>query len=112
MFDIAYVVSHGFAARMVTQTNLLGLLVKEGKSVALICPDKNDENLKSYCEKEGVQLFEFNPASSFWTTQYAEIRKYFLEDIETNVALKEKHIYCLNPVIQLCIEKLILYSSM
>ena len=52
MIDIAYIVSHGFAARMVTQTDLLGLLVKEGKKVALICPDKNDENLKTYMLEE------------------------------------------------------------
>lgn len=91
--DIAYIVSHGFAARMVTQTNLLGLLVKEGKKVALICPDKNDVNLKYYCENECVLLYEFNPKSTFWTAQYSEIRKYFLEDIDNNVALKEKHIW-------------------
>ena len=102
--DIAYIVSHGFAARMVTQTNLLGQLVKEGKRVALICPDKSDQNLKTYCENEGIDLYEFNPESSFWTAHYADIRKYFLEDIETNVALKEKHIYAtkynksLNPI--------------
>ncbi len=92
-FDIAYIVSHGFAARMVTQTDLLGLLVKEGKRVALICPDKNDENLKKYCENVGVILYEFSPESSFWTAQYADMRKYFLEDIDANVALKEKHIW-------------------
>ncbi len=93
MIDIAYIVSHGFAARMVTQTDLLGLLVKEGKKVALICPDKNDENLKTYCENVGVILYEFSPESSFWTAQYADMRKYFLEDIDANVALKEKHIW-------------------
>lgn len=91
--DIAYIVSHGFAARMVTQTNLLGLLAEEGKKVALICPDGNDENLKSYCYDKGVSLIEFNPKSGFWTSQYAELRKYFLEDIEHNTALLEKHIW-------------------
>jgi hypothetical protein len=54
LIDIAYIVSHGFAARMVTQTNLLGLLVKEGKKVALICPDKNDENLKNTVKKKAL----------------------------------------------------------
>lgn len=78
---------------MVTQTNLLGLLVKEGKKVALICPDKNDENLKNYCKSASVLLYEFSPESSFWTAQYADMRKYFLEDIDANVALKEKHIW-------------------
>lgn len=91
--DIAYIISHGFAARMVMQTNLLGLLVKEGKRVALIAPDKNDENLKIYCGKNGVDLYEFNPDSNFWTSQYRDGRKYFLEDIKANPALWEKHLH-------------------
>ncbi len=91
--DIAYIVSHGFAARMVMQTNLLGLLVKEGKKVALIAPDKEDDNLKKYCQENGVVLYEFSPQSSFWTAQYHDARKYFLEDIRANPALWEKHIY-------------------
>lgn len=91
--NIVYIISHGFAARMVMQTNLLGLLVKEGKKVALIAPDKNDENLKIYCEKNGVDLYEFNPESNFWTSQYRDGRKYFLEEIKSNTALWEKHIY-------------------
>ena len=91
--DIAYIISHGFAARMVMQTNLLGLLVKEGKKVALIAPDREDENLKIYCNENGVDLYEFNPKSSFWTSQYHDARKYFLENIKANPALWEKHIY-------------------
>lgn len=95
MFDIVYIVSHGFASRMVTQTNLLGKLVQAGKSVALISPDKEDIVLKNYCNEEGVELYEFNPSSSFWTSQYTDSRKYFLEDIDSNVALKEKHIWAI-----------------
>lgn len=90
--DIAYIISHGFAARMVTQTNLLGKLVQAGKKVALISPDQDDANLKLYCKEKGVELYEFNPSSSFWTSQYSESRKYFLEDIDLNIVLKEKHI--------------------
>lgn len=91
--DIVYIISHGFAARMVMQTNLLGLLVKDGKKVALIAPDQNDENLKKYCQENGVELFEFNPQSGFWNAEYHNARKYFLEDIKANPALWEKHIY-------------------
>ncbi|MEM8529106.1 MAG: hypothetical protein AAF806_19845 [Bacteroidota bacterium] len=93
MVDIAYIVSHGFAARMLTQTNLLGKLVEKGLKVALITPDKEDENLRNYCGKAKVELFEFNPSSSFWTSQYGNARKYFLEDIRNNTALWEKHLY-------------------
>jgi len=95
MFDIVYIVSHGFASRMVTQTNPLGKLVQAGKRVALISPDKEDIVLKNYCNEEGVELYEFNPSSSFWTSQYTDSRKYFLEDIDSNVALKEKHIWAI-----------------
>ncbi len=91
--DIAYIISHGFAARMVMQTNLLGLLVQEGKNVVLVAPDKEDENLKNYCDENGVKLCQFNPKSNFWNAQYYNARKYFLEDIKANPALWEKHIY-------------------
>jgi len=91
--DIVYMVSHGFAARMVMQTNLLGKLVDAEKQVAVIAPDKDDENLKSYCHKHGVDLYEFNPINDFWSAQYRMGRTYLLEDIKANPALWEKHIY-------------------
>lgn len=92
MTDVCYVISHGFAARMIMQTNLLGLLAQEGKTVALIAPDKEDENLRLYCSNYRIKLYQFSPRSSFWSAQYHEARKYFLEDIRLNPALWEKHI--------------------
>ncbi len=92
-YDIAYIVSHGFAARMVTQTNLLGKLVKRGNKVALISPDKNDPNLKDYCQQHGVSLYEFNESGKLSNQHYIFKRKYYLEDLRSNPALWEKHIY-------------------
>jgi hypothetical protein len=92
-FDVCYIVSNGFAARMITQTNLLGLISDHGLRVALVCPDKNDRNLVKYCSSMNVSLFEFNPVSLFWSNQYFEIRNYLLEDVESNVALLEKYHY-------------------
>lgn len=69
MFDIVYIVSHGFASRMVTQTNLLGKLVQAGKSVALISPDKEDIVLKITAMKKAsnymnsIQVRVFGQAS-------------------------------------------------
>ncbi len=93
--DIAYIVSHGFAARMVMQTNLLGRLVKKGASVALIAPDKEDENLKKYCSENNIILRQFSPQSNFWNSNYAQARMYLLENIKKNPALYEKYIYAL-----------------
>ena len=91
--DIAYIVSHGFAARMVMQTNLLGKFVEKGISVALIAPDKEDANLKKYCSEHNIQLYQFSPHSNFWSSNYARARMYFLENINKNPALLEKYIY-------------------
>ena len=91
--DIAYIVSHGFAARMVTQTNLLGKLVKNGYKVALILPDMADKNLSQYCKESGVKIYQFDPISDFWTKSHIELRMYFLENIKKNPALYEKYIY-------------------
>ena len=78
---------------MVTQTDLLGLLVASGQNVALIAPDENDENLVGYCKERGIALHKFSPTRTFWSSQYQEARKYFLEDIKSNPVLWEKHVY-------------------
>ena len=91
--DIAYIVSHGFASRMVMQTNLLGKLVADGKKVALIAPDDKDENLKKYCDENEVKLIQFDERSGFSSENYSFKRKYFLENIKENPALWEKHVF-------------------
>lgn len=92
-FDVAYLISHGFSARMVTQCNLLGALVTGGKTVCVICPNANDINLKSYCTQKKISLFEFKPRYKFWQDYYLNLRKYLFEDVNNNIALKEKHIW-------------------
>jgi hypothetical protein len=90
--DICYVVSHGFASRMLVQTDLLGRLVAQGKSVALVCPDANDPVLSGYCERHGIRLFEFRPKVRWMSDGYMMKRRYILEDIRENPALWEKHL--------------------
>ena len=91
--DIAYIVSHGFAARMVMQTNLLGRLVSKGNKVALVSPDASDKNLMTYCKENQVELVSFNESSKLSHQNYIFKRKYYLEDLKANPALWEKHIY-------------------
>ena len=90
--DIAYIISHGFAARMLMQTGLLGKLTQKGYKVAVITPDKNDKNLVEYAGKNQIDIFEYNPASVLWTGEYIRLRKYLFEDIRKNPALWEKHL--------------------
>lgn len=91
--DICYLVSHGFASRMLTQTDLLGRLQQAGQKVAVICPDPSDPVLSAYCAKRGIQLVKFEPKTSFFSEDYLFKRRYYLEDIENNPALWEKHLW-------------------
>ena len=91
--DVLYIVSHGFSSRMVFQTGLLAKLAAKGKKVGVISPDKNDANLVDYCEKQGVELYEFRPTKNIFTVDYTFMRKYFLEDIRNNPGLWAKHLH-------------------
>lgn len=90
---IAYIVSHGFAARMILQTDLLAKLSTAGHQLILICPDPDDPVLRAYCQVNNIQLVKFKTTKWVWRSNYTLYRSYFLEDIKANPALYEKHYY-------------------
>ncbi len=104
---VCYLISHGFAARMVFQTGLLARLTRQEQRVAVVAPDREDANLKGFCSKQGVELFSYRPPVNFFTVDYLFKRKYFLEDIRKNPALWAKHLRAIhgntsfNPYIRL-----------
>jgi hypothetical protein len=91
--DICYVISHGFAARMLLQTGLIHQLADAGKKVAIISSDAKDANLSAFRERDNILLFESEEKIRMWNDNYLFKRKYYLEDIKENPALWEKHIY-------------------
>lgn len=93
MLDVVYIVSHGFAARMVMQTDLLLKLRRAGLSVGVIASDASDQTLAAYCTKNDVRLFEFKGDHSFWKENHIFKRRYYLEDLRSNPALWEKHVH-------------------
>jgi hypothetical protein len=91
--SVCYIVSHGFAARMIMQTDLLSVLSKKGLKVSLISPDANDPVLVEYCKEHSIDLYSFRSKKWIWKSNYVLYRTYFLEDIKANPALYEKHYY-------------------
>ncbi len=91
--DIAYIVTNGFALRMIIQTDLLNSLKTAGNSVALIVTDDQDPNVKNYCSRFDIPVYQFDIKGSFASNNYMFKRKYFLENVKENVALLEKHIF-------------------
>lgn len=90
--DILYIISHGFASRMVIQTGLLENLINSGYTVGVLTPDVNDPNLRSVSENWGLQLYEWPKVNRFEKAgNYKLLRMYLLEDMSNNVALMDKH---------------------
>ena len=88
--DICYVVSHGFALRMLVQTNLIGLLLERGLKVAIVSLNPEDQNFDVFRENPGISLIQWKESTGIWDDNYLFKRAYFLEDIDANTALKEK----------------------
>ena len=64
--DICYIISHGFASRMLLQTNLIGKLADRGVSLAIISQDSQDEELKSISRIENIQCQTWHSRNTIW----------------------------------------------
>jgi hypothetical protein len=95
MTDVCYVISFGFAARMLLQTGLINRLLEEGKTIAIITPDPNDANLRQFEGHPLLRIYQADIPTNIWNEDYLFKRKYYLEDIKANPALWEKHVYSL-----------------
>lgn len=91
--NICYIISHGFAARMLLQTGLIDQLTKEGKTIAIITPDPNDENLKDLRDNPLVKIYDPQIQQTIWDDDYGFKRMYYLENLKSNPVFWEKHLY-------------------
>lgn len=89
--DIAYIITHGFAARMVIQTDLLAKLVENKRRVVAIVTG-HDPQLEKYCLQAGVQYEVFHPELNL-SSGYFQKRKYLTDDVFSNAALMDKHVH-------------------
>ncbi|MGK0388489.1 MAG: hypothetical protein ACI94Y_001219, partial [Maribacter sp.] len=91
--DICYIISHGFAARMLLQTGLILRLAEQGKSIAIITPDPKDSNLQSLANNPLIHIFDPHINQTIWDDDYGVKRRYYLEEIKSNPVFWEKHIH-------------------
>lgn len=89
--NIAYIITHGFAARMLIQTDLLAKLVEKQRRVAAIVTG-HDPQLEKYCSQVGVQYEVFLPELDL-PSGYLQKRRYLTDDVFSNVALMDKHVH-------------------
>lgn len=91
--DICYVISHGFAARMLLQTGLIRQLAEAGKTIAIVVPDAEDENLRALAELDNIRIYDSKINLSIWDDDYNFKRVYYLENLRSNPVFWEKHLY-------------------
>ncbi len=91
--DICYVISHGFAARMLLQTGLILKLAEDGLRIAVITPDAKDSNLAELSVHPNIEVHDPGITQTIWDDDYGVKRMYYLEDMHSNPVFWEKHLY-------------------
>jgi hypothetical protein len=94
--DLCFVVSHGFAARMVLYSSVIQELQRRGFSIALFIPGGNNEHLIEVAEALGVHVAAI-PAAPLKAERFSQwIRPYVFENVRSNPALWAKHLRAVN----------------
>lgn len=91
-FDICYIISHGFSARMIFDSDLIPHLKRKGLSVAIVTPNANEESMQSTADRLGISLFQTPKTNRLLILEYLVLRSYIYEDIKNNPALWAKHL--------------------
>lgn len=92
-YDICYIISNGFAARMILHTNVIGELKKSGLGkIAVILPVEENSTFKDLESRLGISIYCIDKKYSRVLQEYFSLRKYIYEDINSNPALLSKHL--------------------
>ena len=90
--DVCYLVSHGFAARMVLHSRLLHELRQRGLSVAVLLPGLDARDLEALESEYGIQFVSTLLPRGRKLQLSNRIKPYIYENIRENPALWSKHI--------------------
>ena len=90
--EILYIISHGFAARMVLHSGLLDALRDGGVRVVIVAPNAEEEGMRSLAEEAGATLVAAPTLPTRFSSEYERFRRYLFEDVRGNPALWAKHL--------------------
>jgi CDP-glycerol glycerophosphotransferase (TagB/SpsB family) len=89
---IAFLFTHGFAARMILRSGIARRLVTHGIRVTVISPNADEAYFRRECEHEQVALVQEPQSTGRLADWFRIYRSYFLDDVMENPALRTKHI--------------------
>ena len=89
---MCYVISHGFAARMILHSNVIPELRKRGTTVAIISPNAEEPAMRELSLRLKFQALHVQQIQGrVKPLVFDHARRYFFEDVRTNPALWAKH---------------------
>jgi len=88
---IAFLFTHGFAARMVLRTGVARQLIARGVRVSVLSPNADETYFRQECEAENIFLQAIPENIGRIAHWFRMNRPYFLDDVMNNPALKASH---------------------
>jgi len=90
--DVCFIISHGFAARMIFHSNVIPALKQRGISIAVITANADHKTLQDLAGRYQVQVEKPPILNAKRMSFYGRIRPYLYEDVRGNFALWSKHV--------------------
>jgi hypothetical protein len=88
---IAFLITDGFAARMMLRTGVPNRLIAAGARVTAISPNANEDYFRRECLQSGINLEQAPEIDSRLPELFRGYRQYFLDDVMNNLALNGGH---------------------
>jgi hypothetical protein len=88
---IAFLVTDGFAARMMLRAGVPKHVIDTGTRVTAISPNADEDYFQRECHLEGINLEQAPSVRSRVTYFFRGYRQYFLDDVMNNPALRAGH---------------------
>jgi len=89
---IAFLITHGFAARMMIRSGVAKSLTMRGARVTAITPNADEPYFQQECQQENVAVRQEPKSAKHIANWFRAYRPYFLDDVMNNPALKSKHL--------------------
>jgi CDP-glycerol glycerophosphotransferase (TagB/SpsB family) len=88
---IVFLLTHGFAARMMIRSGMTRRLIAQGARVTAISPNADEAYFQAECQHEGVALQQAPNGTGRIASWFRTFRPYFLNDVMNNPALRFVH---------------------
>jgi hypothetical protein len=88
---IAFLVTDGFAARMMLRAGVPNRLIAAGTQVTAISPNADEAYFQRECQQERINLEQAPRIGSRFAYRFRAYRQYFLDDVMNNPALRGGH---------------------